>query len=143
MNLCAYNLLDRFDNKPNASVRICGQAKMLEAERADILVRVTVPRNVLEWYVDVLHANAIVEHGWCDYEGYDDTPREQLDQRMASDVEAFVASILTRDVRLVEASKSVMEKFASRILKREVRLFAVKQQLEWLVEGSWKPALDL
>ena len=124
-------VLDRFNSCSDVSVRVSGQAKVLEVKRGRMTIRVTVPNNVLEFFVDVLDGATVVVQYWWDYEGYDDTPREELAQSMASDINEFVANLLDRDIR-----------FAAVSVKSWIpwRRAATKQTLQWLINGSWEQA---
>lgn len=134
-------LLDRFDNHPDACVYTSGEARILDVKRAGLVVRVTVPMDVLEWFVDVHDGDTVVAHDWWDYEGYDDKPTEKLAGYMTRDIKEFVVKLLDRDIRLVDRGPGIIEGAASKLLKRDVKLFATKRNLEWLVEGSWEQAL--
>lgn len=98
-----------------------GQADRVRVTKAGIEVVVTVPHTVLEWYVDAMDAGAGREwHEWFDYEGYDSTPRADLDAAMASDVRAFVSAVVERDLRMMREGKNAL--------------------LEWRLDGAWKVA---
>lgn len=134
-------VLDRFSRYSDVSVSVSGQAKVLKAKRGEITITVTVPVHVFEWFVDVMDGDTMVVRDWCDYEGYDDTPKGELARSMESDVEDFVSKLLNRYLRLVAARKTRIEEFVSRLLNGDVRLFAPKRTLEWMTNGSWEQAL--
>ena len=133
--------LERFDSSPDVSLRISGAAKVLEAKRGGLTIRVTVPDDVLEWFVDVVDGTAVVLQDWWDYEGYDDTPKEALAQSMASDIDDFLVKLLERDIRLVPATRTRIDDFVAKLLHRDIKLFPTKPTLEWMTNGSWEQAL--
>ena len=136
-------VLDRFSGCSDVSVCDSGQARVLNLERGGITIKVTVPFDVLEWFVDVMDGQTVVVHEWADYEGYDDTPKEELARSMESEVEEFVSKLINRDIRLVARRKTRIEEFVSRLLNRDVRFFAPGRKLEWMVKGSWEQALPV
>ena len=138
-----YQLLDKFNRHQGVSVDIAGQGKVLEAKRDSVTIRVTVPKDVLEWFVDAAEDGIVAMQDWFDYEGYDDTPRQQLARQMASDVDQFVTNLLNRNVRLVPRAQTSAEKFLSRWTKSNVNRIGGKHDLEWKVDGSWEQATVL
>lgn len=66
----------------------------MKVKRGEITIAVTVPFDVLEWFIDVMDGQTVVVHEWSDYEGYDDTPKEDLARSMESDVDGFVSKLL-------------------------------------------------
>jgi hypothetical protein len=108
-----------------ARVHTKGEAVALSFHRAGLQVTVTVPISVLEWFVEASDrsSGASVED-WCDYEGYDSTPAEQLDREMADDVEKFVARLLRSELRIDKRGSS-------------------KVALEWKVGDAWEQAVPL
>lgn len=97
---------------------------VLRVTRNDVVVTLTVPRDVLEWFVNVADAVGEVTSDWCDYEGYDDTPRELLHEEMATDVEQFLLAITSRPIRTVREP-------------------GAKPRLEWFHETRWCGAVPL
>ena len=66
--------------------------KILITKGGTYLCEVTVPHTVLEWFASVQDRAESKEvwSDWEDYEGYDDTPKRDLEESMADDVERFV-----------------------------------------------------
>lgn len=85
-----------------------------------IEVVITVPRNVLEWWVEAMEGECRVQD-WCDYEGYDSTPRDQLEKDMRADVLSFFTATTTRPLRFSNS----------------------KQSLEWEAQGRWQQAVPI
>ena len=101
-----------------------GEAILLLVRRSTLEVVVTVPVTVREWFVEAKDtASGMRVEDWCDYDGYDDSPTEQLERDMADDVSQFVQRLLTRDLRLVVEQRSV--------------------QLLWKVKDSWQRAVPI
>lgn len=106
MAIAACLCLRQFDGSPGVTIAMKGEALELLLVRDDLDVRVTVPKNVLEWFVDVEHrASGSRATDWCDYEGYDNTPRPVLEERMANEVAAFVGRLVASELRCVVDSK--------------------------------------
>jgi hypothetical protein len=84
----------------DASVAERGDAVQLHVRRNELEVVVTVPKMVREWFVEATDATtgARIED-WCDYDGYDSTASERLDQDMAEEVTLFVERLLGSDLR--------------------------------------------
>jgi hypothetical protein len=108
-----------------AQVLSRGEAVVLVLDRLGIQVTVTVPTNVLEWWVEAASGAAgLCVKDWCDYQGYDSAPWAQLDLDMAADVTQFVAGLLNRELRLVQTGRPA-------------------PVLEWVVENEWCQAVPL
>jgi hypothetical protein len=60
--------------------------------RGNILIEVTIPHGVLEWFAKATNRkeNREVWSDWMDYEGYDARPKSKLEEEMASDIIAFI-----------------------------------------------------
>jgi hypothetical protein len=114
----AIEAVRKFARVAGASLDEGPAALVLRVTRNDVIVTLTVPRDVLEWFVDVADAAGVVTSDWCDYEGYDDTPRELLHNDMATDVEQFLVAITSRPIRIVRAARA-------------------KPRLEWFHETRW------
>lgn len=120
MPIEAFQRLRQFEGRPGVSIAPKGEALELTVLRGDIAVRVVVPEAVLEWFVDVEGPNSGSRASdWFDYEGYDDTPRSELEEVMAEEMAGFVTQLIERDLRFVED----------------------KNVLEWLVDGQWQQAV--
>jgi hypothetical protein len=125
--IAAFRRLRQFEGRPGVSVVPKGDALELKLARGDIEVRVLVPESVLEWFVDAEKPTAESRASdWCDYEGYDDTSRVDLESAMAEEVAAFVNQLIERDLRYVQDSKR-----------------PARGILEWLVDGQWQQALPV
>jgi hypothetical protein len=117
--------LRQFEGRPGVTVALRGEALEVTLLRSDIEVRVVVPKDALEWFVDVEHrASQSRAKDWCDYEGYDDAPRFELENEMAADVTNFLAQAIERDLRYVQDSRD-----------------PARGILEWLVDGGWRQAI--
>jgi hypothetical protein len=108
-----------------ARVSTKGEAVVLSVHRGTLQVTVIVPIAVFEWSVEASNrsSGASIED-WCDYEGYDRTPAEQIDLDMSADVEKFVELLLRCELRLDARNRS-------------------KVALEWKVGDSWKQAIPM
>lgn len=94
----------------------------LNIVRSGISLYVLIPRDVLEWWVEVSDtASGAMVEDWCDYAGYDATPARALSEDMRSDVLSFVESAVARPLRMV----------------------ANGRVLEWNVGGDWLQAVPL
>lgn len=108
-----------------AKVALVGESVVLSLRQTGLIVTVTVPLAVLEWFVDVSDCTSGARvQDWCDYEGYDSTPREELDRDMAEDLDEFVGQLLRRDLRIGSRERS-------------------RISLEWRDGGTWKQAVPL
>jgi hypothetical protein len=94
----------------------------LNIVRSNIALSVLIPRDVLEWWVEVSDAasGAKVED-WCDYAGYDATPEQALSEEMRTDVLGFLENAVARPLRTVAHGRI----------------------LEWNVGGDWLQAVPL
>ena len=120
MAIEAFDRLRQYEGRPGVTVAPKGEALELTLVRGDIEVRVTVPENLLEWFVDAKPRGARSgASDWFDYEGYDETPFAALEQDMAEEMSAFVDQLIERDLRYVEE----------------------KNVLEWSVDGQWQQAV--
>ena len=120
--------LQSLSKVPGASLVEGAEHLELSVTHGTILVVVTVPDEVLEWFVDASDETCGRKvSDWCDYTGYEDTPPEQLAVDMAGDVSAFAQSLLSRHLRFAERHG----------------LFRSKAALEWKVDGVWEQAVPL
>ena len=91
-------------------------------------ILVTVPKDVLEWKVNVTcTATSRKVSDWCDYCGYDDTPEEELAIDMAGDVRDFIRAVIDRPLRFRQQRRFLKPKFL----------------LEWEQNGRWSSAVPL
>lgn len=94
----------------------------LNIVRSGIALSVLIPKDVLEWWVEVndTASGAMIED-WCDYAGYDATPARALSEDMRIDVLSFVENAVARPLRIVANGRI----------------------LEWNVGGVWLQAVPL
>lgn len=86
-------MIERMRARPDVGVVDQEQSwKILITKGGTYLCEVTVPHTVLEWFASVQDRAESKEvwSDWEDYEGYDDTPKRDLEESMADDVERFV-----------------------------------------------------
>lgn len=136
-----YALLDTFKDHENVTVRESDDAKLLQIEAGDLIITVTVLRDALEWWVDVAENDDVVVIDSWDYEDGDETPREDLAQSMAWDINVFVKNLLTRELRLVPAAQSGFGRVVWKLMQRDIRRPDRRHVLEWKMGGTWKPAV--
>ena len=111
-------ILDQFIGRPGVLITALGDARVLEARKEGITVKVTVPDHALEWFVDVVEADL---HDWVDYAGYDSTPDDELVNILQFEVCSFVTHMLERELR--------------------VRVTRDNPVLEWKSGDVWEQAL--
>jgi hypothetical protein len=99
------------------------QSVVARIERAGLVIFVTVPKTVLEWFAEA-RQRELETSDWCDYAGYDSTPLETLSVQMAGDLRRFLHRLTTRELRLVSGETNRQ-----------------KPRLEWLVGFEWEPAI--
>ncbi len=117
-----------FESAPGASLEEQAEAFELTVQRGSIYVLITVPKSVLEWFVDAREdSTARSTTDWCDYTGYDDTPESELAVDMADDLKLFVRRILQRPLRFVDRRGILRKRFA----------------LEWECNGRWEQAIPM
>jgi len=117
-----YGLITRLRRQAGLTVSDEAQAWVLRIPKQEGLVfTVTIPRDVLEWFVDV-HAGA--DKMWADwmdhYPAADQETIRELHAQRAAEIEAFVFRLLAVPVRLVRQEASP------------------KGGLEWQVNDAWK-----
>jgi len=122
------DLIDKYRGNTDVSVYRSGEAHVIEFGRQNISVKVTVPDEVLEWFVDVHQSGQLVAQDWCDYCGYDQTPIEDLTRDMAEEVDQFLARLLATKLRVTQRDKTW-------IFGRK------KSILESLDGGGWRQAV--
>jgi hypothetical protein len=94
----------------------------LNIVRVGVSLSVLIPRDVLEWWVEVKGTpSGVTAEDWCDYEGYDANSERQLSEDMRADVLSFVENALVRPLRSAAAGRI----------------------LEWNVGGEWLQAVPL
>ena len=89
-------MIERMRTRPDVGVGDQEQSwNLLIPKGRRFRCEVTVPHTVLEWFASVRDRieNKEVWSDWMDYEGYDDSPKADLEEAMAEDVERFVDRI--------------------------------------------------
>jgi hypothetical protein len=115
-----------FEGSPGASLVELPESFVLTIRRDNLSVLVTIPKDVLEWFVDARDdPTGRSVHDWCDYVGYDETPIDVLTADMAEDVQRFVEQLLKRPLRTVEWRGLIRKKLA----------------VEWEHDGKWRTAI--
>jgi hypothetical protein len=87
------SMIERMRARPDVGVVDQEQSwKIVIPKGGTYICEVTVPHTVLEWFASVRARaeNKEAWSDWSDYEGYDDTPKSDLENSMAADVERFV-----------------------------------------------------
>lgn len=125
MATVAHHRIQQYAGVPGVSLAAKGKAAELVVLRNDVEVRVLVPENVLEWFVDVeQRGSGSRVSDWCDYEGYGGSPTPALEDCMAEDVAAFVNQLIERELRYVLDENR-----------------PTRGRLEWYVDGQWHQAI--
>ena len=121
------NLITRLRTKPGLEVVDQEQAWKICVRKPDgLIVEVTVPHDVLEWFATVLQA-ATGREVWSDWMDYypvkgETVTETELRSDMARHVEHFVERSLASTFRVVDSRK----------------FFGRRQHLEWRTDGDWK-----
>lgn len=141
MNNKYHEILQQFKADPNAKLLIFNEYSVLEITRCGLTIQITVPKTVLEWFVEVFEDDAVTVQDWWDYEGYDKTPRDKLHNSMHSDIKEFVTSLLTRNIRLASCNQMRLEKSVSKLKNLLGIPSEIRKTLEWEHDGAWQQAL--
>ncbi len=88
------NLYNHYRLSSGLNVRQTGEAKTYEIDSPGVSAIVTVPDDVLEWFIDVTVDGRTVASDWCDYAGYDDTPEPELTEAMVDDIRRMLEVLL-------------------------------------------------
>jgi len=97
----------------------------LVMRRADLIITITVPREIEEWYVDVQDpGTGLNAQDWYDYAGYESGGSQDLDREMADDLKSFIENLVGRPVRM-----------------RGAKAGNSRGILEWQVGGAWTGAV--
>lgn len=99
------DLYNHYRDRNGLTVRQKGEAKAYEVARSDICVEVTVPDEVLEWYISVKLDGEKLTSDWCDYAGYDDTPVAELTKSMVDDISRFLELLISSRLRIESTGK--------------------------------------
>src|SRR5688572_19776039 len=98
MNSALISDLQRFETHPGVEISEEVEHVQLLIKRSDLSVSLTIPRSVLEWFVDIHNADGVcLIEDWLDYAGYDATPESQLAEDMRDEVLRFVDRLLDRN----------------------------------------------
>ncbi len=100
--------VEAFAGTPGVVVQRHAEYVEIVLTRDELSVTVHAAINVLEWFVDAKHSSGLEVTDWCDYDGYDDTPRHELMTAMASDLNAFLRCVTSRPLRLVAHNQGAM-----------------------------------
>ena len=93
--------------------------------RTDLIITITVPREVEEWFVDVEEpATGLKARDWYDYAGYESRGSQNLDREMAEDLKSFIENLVGKPLRIRAPSP------------REAG-----GVLEWQIGGAWTRAV--
>ena len=91
MATMAYKHVHQLRGYPLVTVTSKGEALEATVRRGEIEVRVVVPEDILEWFVEAeLRSSGLRATDWYDYEGYDETPLFELEAQMVEDVVSFL-----------------------------------------------------
>ncbi|MEM7165836.1 MAG: hypothetical protein AAF581_10250 [Planctomycetota bacterium] len=118
------DVLRSFGSEPGVTISNTGDACVLVLVRDSITITITAVPSVVEWHVEVADAAAERDpiHDWCDYVGYDATPRDDLTRDMATDLRDFLDCLIARPLRFAVRNKPI---------------------LEWQTAGEWRQAVPL
>jgi hypothetical protein len=90
-------------------------AWVVQVPKPDFIVKVTIPFDVLEWFVAVTQDGRQVWSDWMDYYSTANETKADMRKEMESDVRVFIDWLMTRRMRLDSA------------------------MLEWQTNGRWTP----
>jgi hypothetical protein len=106
MNSALISDLQRFEGHGGVEISEGVEHVQLLIKRSDLSVSLTIPRTVLEWFVDVHDRDGVrLIQDWVDYAGYDATPESRLAEDMRREVSAFVKRLLDRNLRLTNGGR--------------------------------------
>ena len=126
-------MLTKLAHEHNVTLETRGGSQVMSFIRSGLIIEVTVPFDVLEWFINVSNSDGSASMGWwCDYCGYDKTPLAELASRMASDIDKLVSGLGKRQLRLIPLQKSRLARFLRS---------PTQHQLDWLIDGQWEEAL--
>lgn len=133
MNASPNEMLNKLSDEHGLALQAVGDAQVLQFQKNGIDVTVTVPFDVLEWFIDASEVGSVAATDWwCDYSGYDDTPHEGLASTMSSDIEELVSGLLVRRLRLFRPPASLFSK---------IQHLPARYRLEWWIDERWEEAL--
>ncbi|MFL6660245.1 MAG: hypothetical protein ACJ8GW_19320 [Massilia sp.] len=108
------NLLERL--RDALGIELCeqGAAGVLLVHKPDQLkFKITVPYEVLEWFVEAYDDSGTIWSDWADYYAIDGEPREQLASDMQADIARCVTALARAELRVrlePTAFKSTIER---------------------------------
>jgi len=111
----------------NPHLEVVDQAKawvIRAAKPGGMVFEITVPHDVLEWFVTIKQAPAgrKIWSDWMDYYAVKGETEAELQADMARDIERFVEQLLAATVRIIESRM----------------FFGRKKRLEWRTTGDWQ-----
>ncbi len=119
-------VLRDYANAEGVSMRELDAALVMTVQREDFEVEITVPHEILEWFVSVSQAESDNHvQDWCDYTGYDATPIDSLADDMAGDLRTFINALLERPTRFASTKGAL----------------GTRHALEWLTTSGWSSAV--
>jgi hypothetical protein len=78
-----------------------GEASVIKVPKQhDLIFEVTIPDDVLEWFVVAFSGASVVWEDWCDYYPLEKDVEERLAAEMRTDVERFVAALVEGEFRV-------------------------------------------
>jgi hypothetical protein len=86
-------LIDVLQKRSDVGVVQQGQSwRVVITKGQDLFCELTIPHDVLEWFACVKSRKEKREvwSDWMDYNGYNDSPKEVLEAKMADDILAFI-----------------------------------------------------
>jgi hypothetical protein len=123
----AYAQLTSCTLPADAELSAEGDAARLRVTRGRVVVSITVPKSILEWFVDAADPHAgLAVSDWCDYTGYGESRAAVLEEQMAADTALFVERLLASELRVSAANTT-----------------ASKVVMEWRINGAWAQAIPL
>jgi hypothetical protein len=97
----------------------------LVIRRAGLIITITVPREIEEWYVDVEDpGTGLKARDWYDYAGYESVGNKDFDRDMAEDLKSFIENLVGRPLRM-----------------RDANTRKSRGVLEWQLDGTWTGAV--
>ena len=114
--------LNRFVDERGVTLSEAPGHVKLNIVRPGILLSVLIPRDVLEWWIEVsdMASGAKVED-WCDYAGYDASTKQEPSEDMRTDVLRFIENVVARPRRVTQDG----------------------HVLQWHIGGDWCQAVPL
>ena len=93
------------------SMARAAEASVVEVRKPhDLTFEVTIPDNVLEWFVVARSGASVVWEDWCDYYPLEKDVTERLADEMRTDLQRFVAALVEGEFRV---ESGCVERFAA------------------------------